>query len=56
MIFEANSGVPCREFYSLALEFQPLAAAAVVEQFLDSDAPRRYEPGVRYFMGNRLDD
>jgi hypothetical protein len=55
MIFEANSGVPCREFYSPAMQFQPLAAAAIVEQFLDSDAPARYQPGVRYFFGNRID-
>lgn len=53
--FEASTGVNCARFY-VNKRFQPLAAAAIVEQFLESGAADKYEPGVRYFFGHRIPD
>lgn len=33
-----------------------LTAAAIAEDFLDSEDAARYEPGVRYFFGHRIPD
>jgi hypothetical protein len=35
---------------------QPLTAAALAEEFLDRSAAARFQPGVRYFLGQRLRD
>jgi hypothetical protein len=48
--FEAMTGIDCSGFY-VDRQLQPLAAAAIVEEFLDSGAGDKYEPGVRYFFG-----
>jgi hypothetical protein len=48
--FEAMTGIDCSRFY-VDGQLQPLAAAAIVEEFLDSGAGEKYEPGVRYFFG-----
>ena len=53
--FEALTGVDCTAFYKNGI-FQPLSAAAVIEEFLDSPAAGAYEPGVRYFFGHRIPD
>lgn len=53
--FEASTGTDCSGFYKRG-ELQPLAAAAIVEDFLESGAAERFEPGVRYFFGHRIPD
>ena len=53
--FEAVTGIDCRPFYKDKL-FQPLTAAAIVEDFLKSPEADKYEPGVRYFFGHRIPD
>jgi hypothetical protein len=53
--FEANTGIDCRPFYKNE-NLQPLAAAAILEDFLDSGEAEKYEPGVRYFFGHRIPD
>ncbi len=53
--FEATTGVDCRSFYARE-HLRPLAAAAIVEGFLDSGEADRYEPGARYFFGHRIPD
>jgi hypothetical protein len=49
--FEAATGTDCRSFYRDD-ELQPLAAAAVIEDFLESEAATRFVPGKRYFFGH----
>jgi hypothetical protein len=53
--FEASTGINCSVFYQDG-RFQPLSAAAVVEEFLESPSANRYEDGVRYFWGHRIPD
>lgn len=53
--FEASTGIDCRPFYRHE-NLQPLAAAAILEDFLDSGEAEKYEPGVRYFFGHRIPD
>jgi hypothetical protein len=53
--FEATTGIDCRTFFKDE-EFQPLTAAAVVEEFLESTAVAKYKPGVRFFFGHRIPD
>jgi hypothetical protein len=53
--FEAATGIDCSSFFDDG-EFQPLAATAIVEEFLESGDPERFEPGVRYFFRNRIPD
>jgi hypothetical protein len=54
MLFEATTGVPCGEFYGQDWQLRPLAAAVVLEDFLESGAAKKFEPGVRYFFGHRI--
>ena len=56
MILEATTGLDCRGFFNEEGAFQPLAAAAIVEDFLESGQAVKYEPGVRYFFGHRIPD
>lgn len=51
--FEASTGINCTEFYRDRV-FQPLAASAIVEDFLESPEAANYEDGVRYFFGHRI--
>lgn len=51
--FEASTGINCSHFYKGG-SFQPLAASAIAEAFLDSLEADRYEDGVRYFFGHRI--
>lgn len=51
--FEASTGINCTDFYRNG-SFQPLAATAIVEDFLESSEATRYEDGVRYFFGYRI--
>jgi hypothetical protein len=51
--FEASTGIDCSSFY-LDKQFQPLSAAAILEEFLESPAAEEYEAGVRYFFGHRI--
>jgi hypothetical protein len=55
ILFEANTGVDCRGYYSES-RFQPLVAAAIVEGFLDAHDATAFEPGARYFFGHRIPD
>jgi len=51
--FEASTGIDCSPFYEDG-RFQPLSAASIAEEFLESDAATNYEEGVRYFFGHRI--
>lgn len=53
--FEASTGIDCRAFYRDG-NLQPLAAAAIVEDFLDGPSAEKYEDGARYFFEHRLPD
>lgn len=52
--FEANTGLDCRPFYSNG-KLQPLMAAAILEDFLESASARSYQEGGRYFFAHKLD-
>jgi hypothetical protein len=54
-LFEANTGIDCRGYY-LEGRLQPLVAAGIVEDFLESPEAETFEPGVRYFFGHRIPD
>lgn len=54
MSLEATSGLDCSAFFDSAHRLRPLAAAAMVEEFLASGAADRYEAGARYFFGHRI--
>jgi hypothetical protein len=56
MLFEAMTGVDCRTFFDQNGTVQPLAAAAILEEFLESGEAGKYEPGVRYFFGRPIPD
>jgi hypothetical protein len=53
MVFEATTGIPCRDFFQQdnPWAFRPLSAAAIAEDFLRSEAAASFTPGVRYFFG-----
>jgi hypothetical protein len=51
--FEASTGIDCGTFFRNG-QVQPLAAAAIVEAFLEGEAATKYEPGVRYFFSHRI--
>ncbi len=51
--FEANTGIDCTAFY-VDGELQPLAAATILEAFLDGSDLGRYQEGQRYFFGHPL--
>jgi hypothetical protein len=51
--FEAATGIDCTGFYKNGV-LQPLAAAEIVEAFLESPYASTYEDGVRYFFGHRI--
>lgn len=52
---EASTGINCSAFFKDEV-FQPLAAAAIVEEFLGGPEVVNYEDGVRYFFGHRIPD
>jgi hypothetical protein len=56
MLFEASTGVDCSAFFDKDNILQYLPAAAIMETFLESDAPARFEPGQRYFFGHPIPD
>lgn len=51
--FEASTGINCSGFFKDGT-IQPLTAAAIVEDFLESPDAQRFEDGVRYFFGHRI--
>lgn len=53
--FEASTGINSSDFFK-GRKFQPLVAAAIVEEFLESPQAQKYEEGVRYFFGHRIPD
>jgi hypothetical protein len=54
-IFEASTGIDCRPFFRNK-EFQPLNAAAILEEFLASPAAEKFNPNIRYFFGRFVPD
>ncbi|TIN80348.1 hypothetical protein [Mesorhizobium sp.] len=54
MIFEAATGADCSRFYDDIGRFNRLAAMATVEEFLDRDDMRHFQPGQRYFFGHPI--
>jgi hypothetical protein len=53
--FEAYTGIDCSDFY-IDETVQPLAVAAIVEEFLEGPEAAKFEDGVRYFFGHRIPD
>jgi hypothetical protein len=53
ILFEANTGFDCHGYY-VEGRLQPLAAAAILEEFLETDELESYRAGVRYFFGHRI--
>lgn len=53
-MFGAMTGVDCRGFFTTEGHLKRLTAAAILEEYLDSGAAERFEPGVRYFFGHRI--
>jgi hypothetical protein len=51
--FEASTGIDCSDFYENR-DFKPLTAAARLEAWLESDAPKHFAPGERYFFGHEI--
>ena len=56
MIFEATTGTDCSGFYDKENSLQYLPAAAIMEDFFESDAGIRFQPGQRYFFGHPIPD
>jgi hypothetical protein len=52
--FAASTGVDCRDFFDRDGNLRPLTAAAGLEEYLNSHAVARLEPGARYFFGHRI--
>lgn len=55
MLFEASTGIDCRGFFD-EFNLRPLAAAAILEDFLNSGEAAKCEPGLRCFFGHRIPD
>lgn len=56
MLLEAYTGRDMRGFYRLGdYKLDPLFAAEILEDMLESGELERFEPGVRYFFGHRID-
>ncbi|MEZ4271726.1 MAG: hypothetical protein R3C68_09935 [Myxococcota bacterium] len=53
--FEVATGIDCSEMFYERMP-QPLVAAKIVEEFLESPDVDKYEDGVRYFFGHRIPD
>ncbi len=51
--FESATGIDCRKFFNKG-SVKVMAAAAIVEEFLESPESEKYEDGVRYFFGHRI--
>ena len=58
MVFEANTGISCRDFFTDddVPKFRPLSAMAVIEDFLDDPWIRHFVDGQRYFFGHPIPD
>lgn len=58
MVFEANTGISCREFFTDGdvPKFRPLAAMAILEDFLADPWSRHFVDGQRYFFGHPIPD
>ena len=54
--FEASTGINCSAFYKADQSFQPLSAAAIAEDFLNSPRAAQFVDGMRYFFGHPLPD
>jgi hypothetical protein len=57
MVFEANTGISCRDFFTndeRNPKFRPLAAMAILEDFLDDPWSRHFADGQRYFFGHPI--
>ena len=51
--FESSTGINCSMFYSNR-SFRPLAAFAILEDFLQNNSQQQYEEDTRYFFGHRM--
>jgi hypothetical protein len=51
--FEAATGIDCSAFFKKKRK-QPLTAAAMLEEFIQTEAYARYRPGQRYFFGHPI--
>ena len=58
MIFEANTGISCREWFADSddAKLRPLEAVATLEDFLFDPRSEQFEADVRYFFGHRIPD
>jgi hypothetical protein len=53
--FEASTGIDCTPFYDGG-SLQPLVAAEIVEDFVESPVAGTFADGTRYFFGHRVPD
>ena len=51
--FEASTGIDCTSFFQNEA-FRPLAATAILEEFLEGPKAAEFQPGVRYFFGQPI--
>jgi hypothetical protein len=51
--FEPSTGIDCSAIFA-GERVSTLVAATIAESFLDSDGPRKFEPGKRYFFGHSI--
>ncbi|HND09467.1 MAG TPA: hypothetical protein PKI49_04620 [Pseudomonadota bacterium] len=57
LLLEAYTGEDFSGFYDEGQHrLLPLRASALLEAFLQTDTPERFEPGVRHFFGHRIPD
>ncbi|PRQ08591.1 HEAT repeat domain-containing protein [Enhygromyxa salina] len=55
ILFEAFTGIDCSGFYGGENRLlRPQVVQEVIGAFLNSDAPGRFRPGVRYFFGHEV--
>lgn len=52
--FESCTGVDCTGFYNESRRLVPLAAIAIIDEFLDRDDLGKFVPGQRYFFGHPI--
>lgn len=54
--FEANTGIDCTGFFDGNGTLNPVKAATIVADFLDSDSVHDFVPNQRYFFGHAIVD
>jgi len=55
-VFNASTGVDCRDFFDAEGNPRRLTGAVILEDYLRSGAGKALKPGVRYFFGHQVPD